>query len=141
MSRALGSFTRVMPYGFGWSVFPEDLKFGGILQLEITCGGTLKAIWENSEDALFYNIFVRANDADVFQPEFSIGKVQGTLSEAKFRTLSDNFTLLNSMEMMFVGVREITAEGEDDNEIVLNVRPATFGENVFVNDRHFSTVH
>jgi len=140
MSYGLGSYTRFTTFGYGWSVFRQVLEFKGIRQLEIVGGGCLKAMWEKELDADFYNIYVRANNPDIFHDEFSIGKVQGVLTEAKFRTQSDSETLLNSMDMIYVGVRAIGDFGEDFNDVVLYVRPVTMGENVWVNDRHFSLI-
>ena len=142
--RPLPVFTRPTTFGFGWHVFRSAGTFDGLIQLEITCGGTLKAIWEQNEEAVTYNLYVRANDDDVFQPQYLLGKFREEFSEVKFRTLADGKTLLNSMDMVFVGLK---AEGpfgpegeieEDSNTIVLNVRPQSIGVETFIDDRHIT---
>jgi len=144
----LGTFTRVTTFGFGWSVFSSDItvvkKFKGIKQLEVTCGGTLKAIWDTATDCKGYNLYVRANNSDIFSEEYKLARFREDFSEVKFRTLANGQTLLNSMDMVFVGIRCVFENEdpcileEDDNSCVLCVRPMAIGTEVFINDTQIS---
>lgn len=134
----LGTLSRNPGFGFGWSQI-NIFDFDGIISLQIVDGGSLKAKWNADNEADFYRIYVRANNSDVFHAEYSLGKVNVDILEAKFRTLADHATLLNSMDMIYAGVRAVDINGEEDtNTAVVYIRPATLGDNVYIDDSHIS---
>jgi len=154
MQNGFESYTRFTVFGFGWTnAFAADVDdFYGIEELEIVAGGCLKAMWTNDVDAVRYNIYVRPDNIDVFHEDYLLGKFSNlTLSAnyygdpvitAKIRTEADGVTLLQDTKMYYIGVRAENAIGvEDNNTLVLNVRPLGTGQvYVFVNDRHISLV-
>jgi len=142
MAYGFSALTKFGGFGFGWSgirTFPVPV-FAGIEQLEIVGGGCLKATWEISSNTTNYNIYVRPDGNDVFQNEFLLASLKNTATSIKFRTLADGITLLNAINMTYVGVKAENSIGEDINTEVLRIRPATFSENYWINDRHIKLV-
>lgn len=157
MKNGFASYTRFTTFGFGWSNwFSQISDFGGILELEIAAGGTLKAMWVANPNAVRYNIYVRPDNPDIFHPDYLVGKFPNPSSGftksyfdkdipilfVNFRTEGDLNTLLQDTKMYYVGVRyENEFDVEDDNTEYLYVRPLGTGQSyVFVNDRHISIV-
>ena len=153
MANGFDSYTRYTAFGFGWSnLFSTVFDFRGILELEISAGGVLKAMWEEDIDAVYYNIYVRADNFDIFHSTYLLGKFPNPSSGvnyegdpilfANFRTEADANILLQDTKMYYVGVRAENEYGvEDSNESYLYVRPLGTGQAyVFVNDRHISVV-
>lgn len=114
--------------------------FAGIQQLEVVGGGALKASF-TEVTADYYNVYARPDNASVFSSAYLIGKfpAASVLGKVFFRAISDGKTLLNSMHNYYVGIRAEYQGTEEQNEVVLYVRPIG-GEPVFVNDRHVGII-
>jgi len=138
MIHQLPTITRYTGFGFNWTPFPEVSVFTGISKLEIVEGGCLKAYWTDVAPE-YYNVYVRADDSNIFSNSYLLGTFPTGLSSLKIRTLADGVTLLNHTQMVYVGVRALGPLGEDTNTKILNVRPLGWPA-VFVDKSHVSLV-
>jgi hypothetical protein len=102
--------------------------FAGIVQLESTGSGTLRATWSAATGTCTgYNIYVRQGASPAFGATYLKCKVDSATTEFIFRMDSDNTTFIDGTQAVYVGVRAENSGTEDANSVELNIIPTGTG--------------
>jgi hypothetical protein len=102
--------------------------FSGLVQLESTGSGTLRATWATASGTWTgYNVYVRQGASPNFSATYFKCKVDSATTEFIWRMDYDNTTFIDGTQAVYVGVRAENSGTEDANAVELNIIPTGTG--------------
>ena len=121
------------------------IYFDGIKRLRSVGGGCIKAIWNPAISNYIldsYNVYIRADDPDVFNYNYLWANVRNDVNEVIIRTEANRDEFLRNHICYYIGVNAVDEFGYiDDNLYVKNMSVYGDGsESVEVPDRKIAKV-